>query len=120
MLKNEKEINEQFDYFPLPYDREDEGFKNIEEHYEEIDNNKDAKNYLKKIANELYKFTIETMDNSLHDLAYSLGQQMLKDKELDNKGLSLKKFIKNTINVDPYSYDAQKYLFYFGVLVVKD
>ena len=46
MLKNEKEINEQFDYFPLPYDREDEGFKNIEEHYEEIDNNKDAKSLL--------------------------------------------------------------------------
>ena len=117
MLSKKKGIKEHFDYFPLPYYKTDEGtlkgFTEIEKYYDEFKKLK----YSIDLANACYKFAI-SLDNTIHDLAYLIGRQVLEDQELVKKSLSFRTFIKETLKVNPDSYEAKKYLFYFGILVI--
>lgn len=123
MLSEVIEIsNEQFDSFPLPYDRVDERFGKIKVYYEQIqeERDRDAAEYIKTIAKAIYDLMIKEDINTIHDIAFAIGLQLLIDKTLENRGLSLKRYIETTLMInDPTGRDALKYIYYFGVLVVK-
>lgn len=91
------------------------GFTKIEKYYEEFKKLK----YSKDLANAIYEMEM-TLDNTIHDIAYSIGIQALEDPKLVKKSLSLRTYIKETLKVNPDSYEAKKYLFYFGILVIKN
>ena len=120
MLAKGKGIKkEQFDYFPLPYDKIDEGalkgFTKIEKYYNEFE----EQEYSKVLANVIYEYAM-TLGRTIHELAFLIGTQVLDDPKLVEKKLSLRTHIKETLKVDPDSYEAKKYLFYFGTLVIKN
>jgi hypothetical protein len=120
MLSKKKGIKEQFDYFPLPYDKTDEGtlkgFTEIEKYYDKFKKLK----YSIDLANATYEMVMITLDNTIHELAYLIGRQVLEDPVLVKESLSFRTLIKETLKVNPDSYEAKKYLFYFGTLVIKN
>jgi len=121
MLKHEDgiEITENFDFFPLIYDRGDQNFKKIEEtYYKQFKKNKKAKERLRAVAVKVHNMMINELDNSIYDLPYSIGNTLLADEELTEEGLSFRQFITKSLQKDVHSYDAARYIYYLGVLII--
>lgn len=119
MLSEKREISENLDEvfpFPPPYapivpDKK----QAIEKYYKDFKKEEICNDMVIK----LYDAFVVEMEIPLKEFAFLIGKNIIDDQKLVELSLSLKSCIEDTLDIRLGTDEANKYIYYFGILVIK-